>query len=36
MEVLYKNDIIGKIENTYREEYWIHGKFIPSDAYFKY
>ncbi len=36
MEVLFKDEIIGKIENTYREEYWIHGKFIPCASYFKY
>ena len=36
MEVLFKNEIIGEIENTYREEYWIHGKFIPCAPYFKY
>jgi len=36
MELLFKNEIIGEIENTYREEYWIHGKFIPSTSYSKY
>jgi hypothetical protein len=36
MEILFKNDIIGKIENTYREEYWIHGKFFNAPPYFKY
>ena len=36
MEVLFKNEIIGEIENTYREEYWIHGKFIPCAPYLKY
>jgi len=36
MELLFRNEIIGKIENTYREEFWIHGKFIPYDTYFKY
>ena len=36
MEILFQNEVIGKIENTYREEYWVHGKFIPYTNYLKY
>lgn len=36
MKILFKNEVIGELDNTYREEYWVHGKFIPSDAYYKY
>ncbi len=36
MELIFNNEIIGEIENTYCEEFWIHGKFIPHTPYFKY
>ncbi len=36
MEILFKKETIGKIENTYREDYWVHGNFIPYISYLKY
>ena len=36
MELLFQHEAIGKIENTYHEDYWVHGSFISNDAYFKY
>lgn len=36
MEILFKNEIIGRIENMYSEEYWVHGDFIPYELFNKY
>lgn len=36
MKILFKKEVIGKIENIYNEEYWVHGNFIPYDGYYKY
>ena len=36
MEVLFKEEAIGKIEGAYREEFWIHGKFTPYKSYTRY
>ncbi len=36
MDILYRNEPIGQIVNTYREDYWVHGSFIPYPTYDKY
>jgi len=36
MEILFKKEIIGKIENIYNEQFWMHGEFVPDEPYFKY
>ena len=36
MELLYKDEAIGQIINSFREEYWVHGKFIPYNTCYKY
>ena len=36
MDILFKNELIGNMSNTYNEEYWVHGDFTPYSAYYKY
>ncbi len=36
MKILFKREIIGKMTNAYREDYWVHGNFVPDSSYFKY
>lgn len=36
MEILFKKEIIGRMENMYREDYWVHGNFIPYELHNKY
>ena len=36
MEIYFKEESIGTLENIYREEFWIHGNLMPNEAYYKY
>jgi hypothetical protein len=36
MEILFRQENIGKMTNTYKEDYWVHGNFVPYNMYFKY
>jgi hypothetical protein len=36
MEIFFKDELIGKMENSYKEQFWLNGDFMPNNAYFKY
>ncbi len=36
MEILFKDEAIGKLESSYREGVWIHGRFLSYKPYDKY
>ena len=36
MELIFKQDIIGKVENLTQEGLWIYGKIIPSELFQNY
>lgn len=36
MELLFKENIIGYIEDIYTEDYWIHGLFKRTDKFKEY
>ncbi len=36
MELLFKDNLIGYINNIYQEDYWVHGVFKPTDQFQAY
>lgn len=36
MELLFKEEILGKIEDISEESFWMYGKFKAYDSYHKY
>ncbi|NMC57559.1 MAG: hypothetical protein GYA50_10090 [Eubacteriaceae bacterium] len=36
MEILFKDEVIVRIDNIYKEDKWIHGTFTAYEGYYKY
>ena len=36
MELLFKKEVLGEIKDLIREDFWVHGKVIPSELFQKY